>query len=84
MRPHVSGVEDLRKFKFSGRLARLDPHLRVVQPAVDAPLFERLRRAVRALGREGLRGTYQRTFWFDLTTPHALPEREARPGPRRG
>lgn len=42
--------------------------------ALPAPLFSRLARAVRALGSENLRATYQTTFWFDLGAPAALPE----------
>src|SRR5215468_1502602 len=51
----------------------------VIDEALPAPLFTRLRRAVRALGSEGLRRTYQTTFWFDLRmTPAAVPEQAAR------
>ena len=50
------------------------PLVRVLDQAVPAPLFRRLARAVRGLGSEGLRRTYQTTFWFDLGAPAALPE----------
>jgi hypothetical protein len=50
------------------------PLVRVVDRALPAALFTRLARAVRALGTENLRLTYQTTFWFDLGAPSALPE----------
>jgi len=52
------------------------PLVRVVEGALPASLFARLARAVRALGSENLRNTYQTTFWFPLdgTPPTALPE----------
>jgi hypothetical protein len=51
----------------------------VIEEALPQTLFDRLRRAVRALGSEGLRRTYQTTFWFDLRTPPAaVPEQAAR------
>ena len=47
----------------------------VVDAALPAPLFRRLQRSVRRLGSEGLRRTYQTTFWFELETiPAAVPE----------
>jgi hypothetical protein len=36
------------------------------EPALPDALFRRVLRQVRALGEEGLRGTWQRTFWFPL------------------
>lgn len=48
--------------------------VRVEEGALPPRLFRRLARAVRALGSEGLRATYQTTFWFDLGAPAALPE----------
>jgi hypothetical protein len=54
------------------------PLVRIVEPALPRPLFLELSRAVRALGRTGLRTTYRTTFWFDLASPpSALPERAA-------
>jgi hypothetical protein len=50
------------------------PLVRVVDRALPATLFARLARAVRALGAENLRRTYQTTFWFDLGSPSAVPE----------
>ncbi len=50
------------------------PLVRVVQPALPAPLFTRLRRAVAALGTENLRDGYQTTFWFDGGRPTSLVE----------
>ncbi len=47
---------------------------RVENRALPEALFSRLARAVRALGTENLRNTYQTTFWFDLGRPTALPE----------
>lgn len=46
----------------------------VTGDALPRPLFSRLARAVRALGTENLRKTYQTTFWFDFGPPSALPE----------
>ncbi len=46
--------------------------------ALPPPLFRRLAREVKALGKERLRTTYQTTFWFDLTgQPSCLPEAAA-------
>lgn len=54
------------------------PLVRIVEPALPRPLFLALSRAVRALGRTGLRTTYRTTFWFELASPpSALPERAA-------
>ncbi|MCI0573684.1 MAG: hypothetical protein L0Y66_23355 [Myxococcaceae bacterium] len=39
------------------------------QPALPEDVFERLLRAVRRVGKERLRHTYQTTFWFDLRSP---------------
>jgi hypothetical protein len=66
------------------------PLVRVEDQALPAALFARLARAVRALGAERLRRTYQTTFWFDLGSPAAVPEeailalRPRVPGSRRG
>ncbi len=46
----------------------------VTHHALPRTLFSRLARAVRALGTENLRDTYQTTFWFDFGLPTALPE----------
>lgn len=47
--------------------------------ALRPPLFRSLRAAVRRLGSEGIRRTYQTTFWFDLdAAPTAMPERAAK------
>jgi len=54
---------------------RPPPPLVVVRDgALAAGLFWRLARAVRALGTEGLRRTYQTAFWFDLGAPACLAE----------
>jgi hypothetical protein len=50
------------------------PLVRITDGALAPPLFARLARAVRALGTEQLRRTYQTTFWFDLGAPTAIPE----------
>lgn len=42
------------------------PLVRIHAHALPAPDFRRLLRAVRRLGDEGLRRTYETTFWFDL------------------
>ena len=44
------------------------------EAALPAPLFRRLRSGVRALGGEGLRNTYETTFWFDLGRPSSIVE----------
>ncbi len=51
----------------------------IIQDAVlEARQFRRLEKAVRALGTERLRSTYQTTFWFDLKrAPRCLPEEAA-------
>lgn len=54
--------------------ARAAPLVRLVQPALPAAAFARLRRAVAALGTENLRRGYQTTFWFDLGRPASLVE----------
>ena len=46
----------------------------MVRDALPLPLFRALARGVRGLGSEGLRRTYQTTFWFDLGEPACLPE----------
>ena len=45
-----------------------------IDGALPAVLFRRLARAVRALGSEGLRATYQTAFWFDLGAPSCVVE----------
>jgi hypothetical protein len=50
------------------------PLVRIHDGAVAPRTFAALSRAVRALGGENLRRTYQTTFWFDLGWPAALPE----------
>ncbi len=42
--------------------------------ALAIPLFNRLVRAVRAVGTARLRRTYQTTFWFEFGAPSCLPE----------
>ena len=51
-------------------------HSRVAlhEDALPPVAFRRLVRAVRALGNERLRSTYQTTFWWDLGEPVCLPE----------
>ena len=47
----------------------------VVDEALPPALFRRLRRSILALGTEGLRRTYQTTFWYALdASPTAAPE----------
>jgi hypothetical protein len=46
----------------------------VLDGALPAGLFRRLAGAVRALGTEGLRRTYQTAFWFDLGAPGCIAE----------
>ena len=47
----------------------------VVDDALGPALFRRLRRSILLLGTEGLRRTYQTTFWFPLAgEPAAVPE----------
>ena len=55
---------------------RAQPRLvEVVDDAVAFELFRRLRRSILVLGTEGLRRTYQTTFWFPLDgRPTAVPE----------
>ncbi len=51
----------------------------VVDEALRPPLFRSLCAAVRRLGSEGIRRTYETTFWFDLdATPAAMPEQAAK------
>ena len=42
------------------------PEIRLFEQALPDRLFERLVRAVRSLGREGLKRSYKTTFWFPL------------------
>ena len=52
--------------------------VQVRTPALPAPLFRRLLRAVRRVGDERLRQTYQTTFWLDLrTAPTSVVEEAA-------
>jgi hypothetical protein len=51
-----------------------DEHLEVHESALQSRTFQRLLRAVKGLGTERLRSTYQTTFWFDLKAPACLPE----------
>jgi len=50
--------------------------VQVTENALSEPLFRKLLAAVRALGNERIRSTYQTTFWFPLdgTAPSGLPE----------
>ena len=50
------------------------PLVSVLDGSLEERLFRRLAGAVRALGRERLRETYQTTFWFDFGVPACLPE----------
>jgi hypothetical protein len=50
------------------------PLVVVLDGALPAGLFRRLARAVRALGAEGLRRTYQTAFWYDLGAPACVAE----------
>ena len=45
-----------------------------VDPALEPRLFGSLLRAVRRVGDERLRTTYQRTFWYGFGPPRCLPE----------
>ena len=55
--------------------ARASRLVEVVDEALPRALFGRLRRAVRRLGTEGIRRTYQTTFWFPFEAePSAVPE----------
>ncbi len=49
-------------------------HLDIHDAALDDALFRRLVRAVKGLGTERLRSTYQTSFWFDLRAAQSLPE----------
>jgi hypothetical protein len=53
------------------------PRLRRAEDALEPRLFGQLRRAVKGLGQERLKSTYQTTFWFDLGRPRCLPEAAA-------
>jgi len=50
-------------------VTRRAPLVTLVEPALPAAEFERLRRRIVALGAERRRESYQTTFWFDLSTP---------------
>jgi hypothetical protein len=45
------------------------PRVALVDRALPPARFERLLRALTALGTERLRASYQTTFWFDLSAP---------------
>jgi hypothetical protein len=49
-------------------VSRRTPHVTIVEPALAADEFERLRRRIVSLGAERRRESYQTTFWFDLTS----------------
>ncbi len=52
--------------------------LHISDEVLEPRQFRALERAVRALGTERLRSTYQTTFWFDLKrAPRCLPEAAA-------
>ncbi|HET9594712.1 MAG TPA: hypothetical protein VFP65_03975 [Anaeromyxobacteraceae bacterium] len=53
------------------------PLVRIHDGALPAQLLRALSAAVRALGPERLRDTYQTAFWYDLHTPSCLPEEAA-------
>ena len=53
------------------------PLAAVLDGALPPGLFARLARAVRALGSERLRDTYQTDFWFDLGEPSCVAEEAA-------
>ena len=56
----------------------------VVDEALPPALFRSLRRRLFALGTEGIRRTYQTTFWFPLdAVPSAVPELAVRALGRR-
>jgi hypothetical protein len=55
----------------------LAPLVTLYQPALPPELFTRLLRAVRRVGKERLRTTYQTTFWFDLREPPSSVVEEA-------
>jgi len=50
------------------------PLTTLLDGALPAGLFRRLARAVRAVGSERLRATYQTAFWFDLGAPSCVVE----------
>lgn len=51
------------------------PLVDVIDGALGPELFRRLRRSILALGTEGIRRTYQTTFWLPLDgKPTAMPE----------
>jgi hypothetical protein len=53
------------------------PLVRIHPDALPPPTFRRLLRAVRRVGDERLRTTYQTTFWFDLRSPPTAVVEEA-------
>jgi hypothetical protein len=53
------------------------PLVHIRDGAVPAPLVRALAAAVRALGAERLRDTYQTAFWYDLGPPACLAEEAA-------
>jgi hypothetical protein len=54
--------------------SRRAPLVRIEDGALPRALFSRLARAVRALGGENLRRTYETTFWFGFGRPASLAE----------
>jgi hypothetical protein len=50
------------------------PLVHLVESAVPASLFGRLKRGVVALGTERLRTTYRTTFWYPFQSPSSIPE----------
>jgi hypothetical protein len=51
------------------------PLVAVIDDALAPAVFRRLRRGIVALGTQGIRRTYQTTFWFPFGgTPAAVPE----------
>jgi len=60
-----NGDVDLEADQVSSRVRSFrPPEICLFEEALPGELFERLVRAVRAIGREGLKRTYKSTFWF--------------------
>jgi hypothetical protein len=65
--------------RHEARPRRPERLVEVVDEALRPPLFRSLRAAVHRLGSEGIRRTYETTFWFELgATPTAVPEQAAK------
>jgi hypothetical protein len=62
-----------RRLRYSGA-PRAMAHVRLLEDALPVPLFRSLLRAVKDLGSERLRQTYQTTFWFEGEVARCLPE----------